>query len=1151
MANVRTQRNARSLRGRGLGVLSTLLTLLTFGAGGAGCDSAPEPLSAARQVKNRSDLVGGVRALGDLGDFLIENDKVRVVIQGPGFSRGFGVYGGSLIDADLRRPDDKGTDHRKGTGLDTFGELFPAFFLQAVAVDEVFIDADGSDGGAARIIARGKSGDFLELAGVLNQAVVGSLDSDLLAQVINAQQRADFLKRKSLQFDNIYELEPGASHVKITLRVTNIAEDRIQFPGKLAQNVLPLLGIPASQISDFTVPLGDVALYGAVSKIFLPGIGFDLRFGLDAAYARGIGLPSFPGVVTDWVASRGDGTSYGLTVKANEERNYAWVKRDIYGADGSVVTPSSLLLPFVAGGFIGVFYENAPPALEPGESFEFTRYFVIGSGDVGSVLDEINQIHSVATGKFGGYVYEAVGGQPAAGVNVLVYQRRDDGTLRIYSQYDSQDSGQFGGDLAAGKYSVRTQGPGRPLGDLVEFEVVAGKAVSLQLTAQSAGRVVVNLYTDDGAPSPGKASAVGSYDPEFSGQVTREFLFDLQAGDEYRNSDLVKDEPGRPDTRRYIEEVGYAKNGVAEILVRPGTYQIYSSRGPEFDVERSTVKVEAGQTVSVAHKLRRVVDTTGFIAADTHIHSINSIDSAIDLDTRVLAIAGEGIEWGVATDHNFVTDLGPVVQRNGLENHLLTSVGLELTTLESGHFNGFPLDYQVGAIGHGSFEWARRAPDELFTELRSLSRLGAEETAVQVNHPRDSIIGYFGQYQRDALTLDEIVDTSLTAAFTQLSGPAFVDEGGQSTFSYAFDLFEALNGKLFWEIHHYRVPKNLPEGELPAEVPPTGTIVLDADGQPAFPGAVDDWYTLLNKGERKMAVGTSDSHSLEDEVGYFRTMVFVGEDRPGHLTEGQMVGALRKGRAVATNGPMLELYVNDPAKGFMGSDLVDTDGTVTVGYRLSAAPWIGMSHINIVRNGVIAAVIDVAPGRDLAANPLVGTMEVPMARDENDQPIDAWFVLEAIGSDSMFPVIRPNELPPLLLDDALASLAGPLGFGTAEFGALRPAEIFPVVGHAMSNPVWVATEAGRPWQAPGPVPVVELNTPENDSGLNSNPVIKSRLGMEAGIGTDMRYLEKVVNRRIAQRVKPLRYKVTPAFNRNKDNETDVRRLFSAFGHLFH
>ena len=75
-------------------------------------------------------------ALGEVGDFLLQNDHIRVVIQDKGFSRGFGIYVGSLIDVDLVRPTKPGTS-AGGRGKDQFGELFPVAFLQALVPDSV------------------------------------------------------------------------------------------------------------------------------------------------------------------------------------------------------------------------------------------------------------------------------------------------------------------------------------------------------------------------------------------------------------------------------------------------------------------------------------------------------------------------------------------------------------------------------------------------------------------------------------------------------------------------------------------------------------------------------------------------------------------------------------------------------------------------------------------------------------------------------------------------------------------------------------------------------------------------------------------------------------------------------------------------------
>src|SRR4051794_19023518 len=93
----------------------------------------------AFRVTDRGQLFGGgPRALGDVGDYVLQNDRVRIVIQNAGFSRGFGVYGGGIIDADLRRADENGrNESNKLGGKDIFAEMFPSFFFQAVACNKV------------------------------------------------------------------------------------------------------------------------------------------------------------------------------------------------------------------------------------------------------------------------------------------------------------------------------------------------------------------------------------------------------------------------------------------------------------------------------------------------------------------------------------------------------------------------------------------------------------------------------------------------------------------------------------------------------------------------------------------------------------------------------------------------------------------------------------------------------------------------------------------------------------------------------------------------------------------------------------------------------------------------------------------------------
>ena len=101
----------------------------------------------------------------------------------------------------------------------------------------------------------------------------------------------------------------------------------------------------------------------------------------------------------------------------------------------------------------------------------------------------------------------------------------------------------------------------------------------------------------------------------------------------------------------------YARAGAAWVGVLPGQYTVYASRGFEYSVATQTVSVAVGETKSLAFAIRRVVPTRGWVASDTHIHTLtlSKHGDATD-DERALTIAGEGIELAVATEHNHHAD---------------------------------------------------------------------------------------------------------------------------------------------------------------------------------------------------------------------------------------------------------------------------------------------------------------------------------------------------------------------------------------------------------------------------------------------------------------------------------------------------------------
>lgn len=1219
----------------------------------------------AFRVQQREQLIGGLRALGDVGDYMMENNAIRVVIQNIGFSRGFGIFGGGIIDADLRRPSERGSIVASGgTGRDMFGEMFPGFFLQALNPDRIEIVRDGSDGQSALIRVSGYGGDFLTMVKGLNDLLVkafkegpegvlsesipcqfgyhdgiectynkpdntplqrcaapggsictaqcalvpqlnndgeiqryiwripgtevacvpGELDmdtclctNDLPQQtppVVDPEEVQDpaitvyaplcedlpeeglcdpgcpetgmftyqpldedgapdgdpvqtVCKRgrfnaetctcealpgvgdgeacrlecpygaevPALEFAVEYELPPGVNYVKVEAFITNRSASLARLPSDRATGAL--LG--------GALPLGDVVLFSAGNQVFAPGAGFDLRTALDRAYANPPRSPSLPGLSVDFMATTtSEGISYGFMVEPSEN-NTIWKAVDTatginrYAESGQPVRQDSMLIPFIASAFTGAFYMNAPTTLDPGQTFGFTRYLIVGRGDVGSVLDTIHQIRGVETGTLSGLALDELRRDTVEGASILLYRRRDpqapcsatdgdfDATGRpaldrfeLRSQYLSFEEGRFRGTLEPACYAYRGSMKGGPLSAPQFVTIEAGKTAFITPYLPAPASLEAFVVDADGRPLPAKVTVVGRYGDDLAGQDIRQFLFDQSAGEPWRLSDQIPDVAGVPGTMQYIEAVGYTDaNGRLSLPVRASQipYDIYISRGVEYELAReSGVRLEAGQIKSVQASLKRVVNTANYIAADLHLHTWGSIDAPSSFDNQIRALAGEGIEFVASTDHNYIADLSPNIVSQGLQDHIKAVVGLEMTTLEGGHFNGYPLKYDPNSILHGSFYWSGRPPAEIFAELRSRAEFGPDNVIIQINHPRDSALGYFDQYGISGLTMKVGDLGSLGLGLPK--GPAFVkfDEKGQviiedgkpvSEFSYDFNAIEVFNGKRFVQLHSMRVPDVIEPPELAEQLAPLnlepGTLLLE-DGEVAFKGNVEDWFNLFNMGYRVAGMANSDSHTpYGEEPGFPRTYVRVSDDTARGVQTLDFVNGIKNLRVLATGGPFVEVFVTgqDGQIAQMGDLITDTDRTSEITVRVQAPAWIVPDTVVLYANGLEVE-------RQAFSIP-AGQTQAEAQFTVQNLARDTWFVAEVFGSQSMFPVVPPLELPPQLLTEAVGAIGGSFGFGPGPIDALRPSEVRAFTPYAITNPVWVDIEGDGFTPLGGPI----------------------------------------------------------------------------------
>jgi hypothetical protein len=296
--------------------------------------------------------------------------------------------------------------------------------------------------------------------------------------------------------------------------------------------------------------------------------------------------------------------------------------------------------------------------------------------------------------------------------------------------------------------------------------------------------------------------------------------------------------------------IAYTCNGTAALELPAGRYVITATRGMEWSMGSQEVTVGSGQQKALDLTILREVDTTGWIAADTHIHTLTfSGHGDASLEERVVTIAGEGIELPVATDHNHQTDYAPVQRELKLAPWFTPVVGNEVTT-DNGHMNAFPLEPNGPVPASDVTDW-----EKLVEGIRAR---GAQ--VVILNHPR------WPEKGRDPLT---------RFGFDERNG---ANAAGQK---FTFDCLELVNS--------------------------------DAPTQPTE-AVLRVWYALLNRGERFPGVGASDSHHVGVIVGQGRTYVPSETDDPAKIDVAAAMRAMKEGRTSISHGLFATIEVDGQSR---------------------------------------------------------------------------------------------------------------------------------------------------------------------------------------------------------------------------------------------
>jgi hypothetical protein len=702
----------------------------------------------ARVITLPGELIEGPLARGRLGDVLMVNDRIQVVIQQPGrVMFGIGAYGGNIIDADLNRIEGE---------RDNFEEWAPGINIENTANHtSVVVLNDGTNGMPAVVRATGPD-DLLDL---VNPSTVVA-DFGFMFPV-DADDRD-----LPVEVQTDYVLEAGKPWVRVETTLTD-----------LGGTALPIF------FTDYLGGSGQV-------EMFQTGYGFGEPLVTNPCAAAGF-APCTAGScdlcsLIAWSGEDGAaGVSYGYIHAENNSTSFS-----TSGVAVPILGQTAVLV------LLGVGTPNfTVPALG---SLTITRYFAVGDGSVGAISDIRNTIRGVTNlGTLTGKV--TADGKPLADADVAVIGSTASGpgtSRNVVDHFRTGADGTYRGTLPAGTYTVRANRDGHTFGtpDPATVVIAAGATTTQKFVLPAAGRLRVTVTDEGGAPIPAKVQLVG-FDPS-PDPLSTQSIFGV-----VNNTTGVFGEQREDGLAYGIALVAFADRtgDTGEVDAEPGTYQVAVSHGPRYSAATAPVTITAGATTTVPVQLARVIATPDVVSGDFHVHSIDSPDSEVSREERVATMLAEGMDFFTPSDHDFRADFTPTIAAMGVSDLIATAPGVEITTFDYGHFNSWPVTVDPLVFDGGGIDWGRAgvppgedfpsfgnyglSPAEIFAEAHADPRMNL----VQINH----VASFFGAGGLDIDTAEGGIGppTSHASAASRR-----LDPGVSNFFDDGFDALEVWIG---------------------------------------------------------------------------------------------------------------------------------------------------------------------------------------------------------------------------------------------------------------------------------------------------------------------------------------------------------------------
>ncbi len=247
---------------------------------------APGETVGARKIASQEELPGGPAASGRVGDYLLYNDLIEVVIGAIPHTYGFGRSGGNILDATLR-----GRDNDQIAQVFTYlDDTFP----RQLVYDHLYITENGASRPVGEIVVTGRDSENPNILGVTRYTIhAGQPWVRLVTEIINTGKSRiqDYELGDSIQWGMVQHFVPGygtdvAGRVTHSSWVAGIGEG-VSYG--LSTRLPALAGPHGSDWSDMKSGTVDLSPGGKVSyeRYFHVGRGDTESIAAAALAARG------------------------------------------------------------------------------------------------------------------------------------------------------------------------------------------------------------------------------------------------------------------------------------------------------------------------------------------------------------------------------------------------------------------------------------------------------------------------------------------------------------------------------------------------------------------------------------------------------------------------------------------------------------------------------------------------------------------------------------------------------------------------------------------------------------------------------------------------------------------------------------------------